>query len=140
MVQTADLVTTVSQAGTDEFLELGPKSIFTLSNGFDEDDYPVNPANKPNNDNFIVRYVGSLMANQNYPSFWKTLHELIEENQAFREKFRLEFVGNIDFAIRENIKEYQLENYSSFIGYVYYARKKRLYSREKGDLDWRYCA
>lgn len=118
VVQQADLVTTVSQSGTDEFLELNPKSIYTLSNGFDADDYPSSEEIKPKDERFVVRYVGSLMANQNYPEFWKLLHELLEENQELQEKFTLEFVGNIDFEVRESIKDNKLENFTRFIGYV----------------------
>ncbi len=118
VVQQADLVTTVSEAGTTEFLAYHPKSILTLSNGFDEEDFPSVTSYQPTDKTFYIRYIGSLMANQNYPVFWEVIQELYRENEAFKQYARLELVGNIDFSVREEIRKNELEPYTDYIGYV----------------------
>lgn len=118
VVRTADMVTTVSESGTQEFLEHNPKAIYTLPNGFDDEDFNLEGTSDSSNDYFSLRYVGSFMANQNYPVFWKILNEIINENEDFKNNFRLELIGNIDYYIKEEIALNNLANNTVFHGYV----------------------
>jgi len=103
VLQAADLSLTTSKVWADDFKRLGARKTMAITNGYDEEDFKgeVKPY-----DEFVVSHFGLLNHLRNPEQLWQALSELIEENQAFSEQFRLHLGGTLDPRILDQIKRY----------------------------------
>ncbi|MFO8234633.1 MAG: hypothetical protein R6U04_04400 [Bacteroidales bacterium] len=102
----ADCITGISPGLLEEFRDRA-KRIETIYNGFDEEDFSY--YEKESQHIFTLSYIGSLKPNQNILALWKAIAELKEEIVDFRQYFKLQFIGNLNFQIINTIKAYGLE-------------------------------
>ncbi len=103
----ASHVITVSD-GLKEQLEKYNEATSVVYNGFDEDDYkPLEPFKT---EKFTLAYIGNLKPNQHIKTLWRALLELCNENEQFKQHFRLELTGNVHEVIVNEIKSLGLEN------------------------------
>ncbi len=113
VLQTADLVTVISQGMKHEF-EDRAKKIEVVMNGFDEEDFLKSEVRNQKSEMFSIRYVGNLMASQNVEVFWKAIRELRIANF----ELRIEFIGRVDDAVKKSISENGLNDCVSYIDFV----------------------
>ncbi|RME18706.1 MAG: glycosyl transferase family 1 [Bacteroidetes bacterium] len=120
VVQTADRIISVSPTLTKELSLLDPSNkekFFTITNGFDEDDYINIPPAANTNKNFIITHAGLIPSNRNPQVLWKALFELRNENK-LPENLKIQLIGKTDALIMEEIKKHQLEKYIEKLDYL----------------------
>lgn len=116
-IQTADKIIVVSPQIKKEFLKISShKNISVITNGFDT---IVNNKTEFERE-FTITHVGSINADRSHPSFYKAIHLLLTENDEFKKKLKIRFVGKVDFKARKLIQEYTLEDYCEFIPFKPY--------------------
>ncbi|MCB9187226.1 MAG: glycosyltransferase family 4 protein [Flavobacteriales bacterium] len=116
VLTTADRVVTIGYTMTQEMKKLGATHVETITNGFDEEDFPSEPVEL--DENFTISHIGTFSPSRNQPAFWKALAELKLENEEFASKFKFRTVGIVDHQVKTSIEENGLlENWEA-IPYV----------------------
>lgn len=116
VLQTADLVTTVSWEMAADFRKMGATRVEVVTNGFDAADFKnVNTTPDPA---FVVLHTGSLNKDRNPKEFFKAVKQLREKDAGFAGKFRLRLIGKSDHAVMESIEEMELSNCTECISFV----------------------
>jgi glycosyltransferase involved in cell wall biosynthesis len=115
VLQTADHITVISPGMIEQFKHRA-KKLTLIYNGFDEDDFgmPEDGASLPA-DQFIIRYIGNLMASENVPAFWKAVSSFYSTGD---KKIKLEFIGRVDQDVQKSIEDAGLgviANYRDFV-------------------------
>lgn len=105
-IKKADAVTSISKGLISEFTDRAKLSK-VIFNGFDEEDYIDIEATKA--ETFDILYIGSMKPNQNIKALWNALIELCNENSNFKKKLKLDFTGNINNKIINEISETTLK-------------------------------
>ncbi|MCB0756391.1 MAG: glycosyltransferase family 4 protein [Flavobacteriales bacterium] len=123
VLTTADKVITIGYTMTKEMEGLGAKNVETITNGFDEDDFPETEASV--DEGFTISHIGTFSPSRNHPLFWKALAELKEENQQFAKLFKLTTVGVVDYHVATAIEESGLLENWERIDYVSHAEVLR---------------
>jgi hypothetical protein len=115
VLQSADLVLTVSPTMTDEFFKMDAKNVVTLTNGFD-----VLPGDgtTPDSEKFILLHLGSLPSSRNPESLWIAVSELVKSNPSFASRLRINLTGKIDLKVSESIRKYNLDPFVMFSDFV----------------------
>ena len=111
----ADKLVTVSWNWAKDFYELVGNHFEVITNGFDPEDFK-NIDYKPT-DKFEIVHIGSMNKDRNPVTFWKTLHELTEEDESFFKKLKLTFIGQTDYSVFESLEKYGLTKYLEKIEY-----------------------
>ena len=111
-----DAITVVSNGLAKEFEDRASK-IEVIYNGFDEADIP--DKKQINTDTFSLEYIGNLKPNQNVEALYEAISELKNENAAFSEDFKLNFTGNVDaYLLEEMCVSYGLKSIVKVLPYV----------------------
>lgn len=116
VIQSADLVLTVTRQMKKEFDMLGPEQCIYLPNGFDPADFPQTmtlPDKK-----FRIVYMGSLNKTRNSGIFWKVVSKLARQNPSFAGDLKIEIVGKTDISVRKTISRYDLNVYVQIEDYL----------------------
>jgi len=113
---TADKVLTIGYTMTEEMKALGAKHVETITNGYDEDDFPQTEVKLDSE--FTISHIGTFSPSRNHPMFWKALSELKAENAEFSAKFKLRTVGVVDHQVAASIEEAGLVENWERIDYV----------------------
>lgn len=121
VVQSADSVITVSESNSEDFRKLRKENIFTITNGFDHEDYQKVNIDKLD-DKFSISHIGNFMGNRNPITFWIALNELISENDDLSKDLQLRFVGTVDYQIFEDLRLIGLDKFVEKIGYVNHSK------------------
>ncbi|HIO68379.1 MAG TPA: glycosyl transferase family 1 [Flavobacteriales bacterium] len=112
----ADAVVAVSSGLGAEFKDRANK-VEIIYNGFDHEDIPE--AQSETSDFFTLEYIGNLKPNQNPEQLWSALGELIEDEDGFKDFFRLNITGNIDKYLADDLtNKYRLGPILDIIPYV----------------------
>ena len=119
VLMTADKVVTIGYTMTKEMKALGAKHVETITNGFDEDDFPEMDSEL--DEEFTISHIGTFSPSRNHPKFWQALSELKAENQAFAKALKLRTVGVVDHKVAAAILEAGLEENWERIEYVSHA-------------------
>lgn len=117
VILSADRVITISESNSEDFREIKKDNVFTITNGFDHEDFDSISIEKLD-DKFSISYIGNFTANRNPSIFWVALGELVKENDDFKKDIQIRFVGVVDFQVYEDIKNNGLDNFVEEIGYV----------------------
>lgn len=105
--ETADHVVTVSPNCARE-LDLVPgKTVNVIHNGFDPEDFKS--IDSTPDTNFSISHFGALNRDRNPSMLWKTLGLLAADNPLFKEKLRLQLIGQTDEAIINDITNIGLQ-------------------------------
>lgn len=110
----ATRVVAVSPMVQNEFKAMTSTPVELITNGFDEDDFKVDP--HPD-DFFTVTHTGLFASDGNPDTLWKVLAEKCASDDAFRNMLRIRLVGKTDDAIIDSIKAAGLEDNLSDLGY-----------------------
>lgn len=124
VVQPADAVISVSPTLTYELSQLSPhqnKKFFTITNGFDEEDYyelnNLQNQSISKEDSIVITYAGLIPPNRNPEVLWKAIHQLANEN-LLPQNFKVHLIGKVDISVWENIQKYNIERYIKKTDYL----------------------
>ena len=102
ILQSAQAVTTVSQALREDFEELGGRPVHELTNGYDEADFATTKAPPPQQ--FLISYIGTLDYLRDPRTFLRALRALCSERADFAEHVHIRFVGYLSGVILKDIE------------------------------------
>jgi glycosyltransferase involved in cell wall biosynthesis len=102
VLQSAQAVTTVSQALREDFEELGGRPVHALTNGYDEADFATAP--QPTSPQFLISYIGTIDYLRDPRTFLQALRALCRERADFAEYVRIRFVGYLSGVILKDIE------------------------------------
>ena len=114
--ENADVTLATSYSDAENFRKKGAKSV-CITNGFEvlsEDKNKVDIKS----DKFTLGYVGVLEQLRNPEILWKTLNEILSENEDFATDFKLKFVGRVDDKILNELESSALKNSILNLGYL----------------------
>ena len=129
VLTTADRVVTVSWSWAKDLEALGAKEVEVITNGFDRDDVPKEPA--PVDERFSLVHVGSMSATRDLPGLWKALAAITAEDTVFRERFVLRFVGPVDHKVVESATAAGLGAHIERLGRLSHAEAMREMQRAR---------
>ncbi|NQX86058.1 MAG: glycosyl transferase family 1 [Flavobacteriaceae bacterium] len=114
VLMTADQIIVTSPTTKVEFEAITNQPIEVITNGYDYEH--ITP---PKLDTvFSIAHIGSLLSDRNPKVLWQVLKDLIVENTAFRQDFKLDLVGAVSEEIVATIKDFNLESHLNLVGYV----------------------
>ncbi|GMN08753.1 glycosyltransferase family 4 protein [Croceitalea sp. MTPC9] len=113
VLSTADKIVVTSNTTKEEFLNITPKPIKVITNGYDNE---LNPL--PLDEKFTISHIGSLLTDRNPTTLWKVLNELLVENKGFKESLQIQLVGVVGQEVLESLKNFGLLSFVSNLGYV----------------------
>ena len=114
--ENADVTLATSYSDAENFRKKGANSV-CITNGFEvlsEDKNKVDIKS----DKFTLSYVGVLEQLRNPEILWKTLNEILSENEDFATDFKLKFVGRVDDKILNELENSALKNSILNLGYL----------------------
>lgn len=122
VLQKADAVLSVSPTLTQELLNIAPEQpskYFTITNGYDEDDFLdiMTQKNETPSNEFTIVYAGLMPFNRNPEVLWKAIHELGIENN-LPKNFKVHLIGKIDHQVWKSIAENNIEHYIQKTDYL----------------------
>jgi glycosyltransferase involved in cell wall biosynthesis len=117
VLQKADQVIVVGEEMKKEFLAINPNAqIKVITNGYDT---PLR-VNNDLEEKFTIVHIGSINADRSHESFYQAIASFLEEFPEAKNKFKLKFVGKVDYLARLFISKYKLDIYTEFISYIPY--------------------
>ena len=102
ILQSAQVVTTVSQALREDFEALRGRPVHALTNGYDEEDFATNQ--EPPTRQFLISYIGTLDYLRDPRPFLQALRALCVERPDFAGQVRIRFVGYLSGVILQDIE------------------------------------
>lgn len=117
VLQEADVVITIGETMARELETVRGKNVNVITNGYDETDFE-NVKIEAENNFFKITHIGSINADRNHDIFWKALSEICDENIDFAAKFKLIFVGKLDYQVHKSIKKYGFGDKTEIINYL----------------------
>jgi glycosyltransferase involved in cell wall biosynthesis len=125
----ADQVLTVSWHWAEELKALGAKHVEVITNGYDPDDLTTPP--EPVDERWSLVHVGSITATRDVPELWNALAQRIRDDDEFRERFVLRFVGGVDHSVLRSLEAEGLLGHVERIGQVSHAEALRHMQRAR---------
>jgi len=123
VLQNADVVVSVGQTMSDEFLTMyknsGGKDVNkfkVITNGFDTEDLKSGTLIKDTK--FSIAHIGTLVKDRNPQVLWKVLQKMVRENEKFKDQLEIKLVGKIDFFVKEQIELFGLTQFVNKIEYL----------------------
>ncbi|MEO6304997.1 MAG: glycosyltransferase [Bacteroidia bacterium] len=123
VLQSANIVLSVGQTMSDEFLEMyktaGGKTLDkfkVITNGFDTEDLNTGAIQKDKK--FSIAHIGTLVKDRNPQVLWKVLQKLVKENTTFKDQLEIKLVGKIDIYVKEQIEAFGLSQFVNKIDYL----------------------
>ncbi|MDR4988330.1 MAG: glycosyltransferase family 4 protein [Bacteroidales bacterium] len=109
----ADKVVSISRNCAKDLELIGGRTVEVITNGYDPEDFDELPGFSK--EAFSICHLGAMNADRNPEVLWKALSALMSENQSFRDKVKLLFIGKVDVSVRNSLKEYGLDPVARFI-------------------------
>lgn len=113
----ATAVISVTPMVQREFQEMTGTPVVLITNGFDEDDYPVFKEREPDG-LFRVTHTGLFAEDGNPLALWDVLAAKCAEDEAFRRALRIRLAGKVDDAIVAAIEARGLGGCLDNLGYL----------------------
>ena len=107
VVQRADAVVVVTNVMKEEYLELGPKRIEVITNGFDQSDFAGEPESPE--EKFTITYTGLFVKDRNTKVLWRLLGEKVKSDLVFANDLRIRIIGQTDETIWKDISDNGLD-------------------------------
>jgi hypothetical protein len=114
VMNSCDQLIVTSPTTKSEFERITSKPIEVVTNGYDVE----NVSKKPMDSKFTLAHIGSFLSERNPRILWKSISELVQENEEFANVFQLKLIGAVSKEVLETIQEFRLENYVNHLGYV----------------------
>lgn len=124
----ADQIITVGRTLSESFEKRYGAKVCTLTNGYDEDDFPKDNKVIPDPARFSLVHVGSINKDRNHRIFWQALQELVAENESFRQAIEVHFIGKTDLEVKNDAERFQL---SRFVRYTPYLDHNQVLEQEQ---------
>ncbi len=105
VLKTADAVVTVTPSWVRQFQDLSNRPVHLITNGYDDDDFQGLEIKKT--EKFVIRHAGFLSDRCNIQPFMSAMEELLQENEIFRELFRLDFLGEAHQKIKQKVRPFE---------------------------------
>jgi glycosyltransferase involved in cell wall biosynthesis len=118
VLKNADTVLVIGKAMAQSFKKF-TKKIELITNGYDT--YEINEEIGIG-DKFSIVHIGMLNSDRNHKILWKVLRELCSENTEFSEDLQLKFIGKLAIDVVNDIENYKLTEYTTFIDYLPYRK------------------
>ena len=116
VLDSATRVVAVSPLVQKDFQGMTQTPVSLITNGFDEDDFPVSTASTTNR--FTLLHAGLLASDGNPESLWKALGSMVAEDKDFAESFHLVLCGKTDKEILDSIEHNGLSANMENLGYL----------------------
>jgi glycosyltransferase involved in cell wall biosynthesis len=114
VLTTCDTILVTSPTTKSEFERITNQPIEVITNGYD-----VEKIEKKSLDEaFTLAHIGSFLSERNPQILWESLSELIQENEAFANHFKLKLIGAVSKEVIQSISEYKLDSFVQNLGYV----------------------
>ncbi len=130
VLTTADIVVATSFTDAENYRKLGANRVEVITNGFEESEF--SDLFKVQSLKFKVVYSGGLEIARNPVVVWEALNEMVQENEAFKTDFELEFIGNLSPEVENSIRKNNLSDYLIKKGYV--SHKESIEGIKNSDL------
>ena len=123
VITSADRTLVVSEpmreAILNRYVDLPPKNVITLTNGYDPADFVYIPIKGEQSSRFTITYTGSFYANAISPENFLAGLKLCLDNQRIpQDKIRVIVVGNMSSKIIDYVNKLNLSGVVQFTGYV----------------------
>ncbi len=114
-VDQSDYIFTVGEKMSDYFLSLSKnKKVYTIPNGYDEDDFSDTEHNMQNQNEGEIRLVfaGTLYINLSYIliPFFEAIVKVKENNPELYKRIKFQFYGTFPNSYKELLKKYNIDN------------------------------
>ncbi len=102
-----------------KYFALPVEKLITISNGYDQSDFPLNNQERPQNSVFTIVHMGSLYK-KSRPGryFLAALHKGLESGILPSNKIRVHFIGNLDQETQSLVKQFKLKEVVELLGYL----------------------
>lgn len=120
VLKSADKLVTITPFYARQFSALAGRRVELITNGFDEDDFRhIRYTRSPH---FMIRHVGIVNERCNPRPFMAALKTLAASHSEFADKLRMEFIGEVHPAFREEVEGDQtLNRFTVFTGNMPFA-------------------
>ena len=116
VVESADSVVVIGNSLKKDFDDYTPKKIKVITNGFDEESQIGKAVTL--DEKFTLSHIGIYSKTRHHPMLLEVVAELKNETRDFAEHFKLQLVGQVDEAVKRQVKDLQLENLVEFKSFV----------------------
>ena len=117
VLKNSNVVTVISSGMREDFLNIYNRNYDVIPNGFDESDVEKNNEIKLDK-KFTIAHIGSMVKSRNPIVFWKSISELINENENLENDIEILLVGSVDFSIKKSIEEFNLKQFVNYVEYL----------------------
>lgn len=114
--KTAKKITVASPSWAKDLEAIGAYNVDPVFWGYDEEDFTSVEKSKHNK--FSVVHAGLLGYDRNPEVFLHVLSDIVSENEEFKSKLQINLAGSVDFTVQEEIRKYNLENHTVYLGNV----------------------
>ncbi len=112
VLQNSDLVISISPYHVERLIALGAKRCELINNGYDARDFEG--TTKQRTDYFLIRHLGSVDELRDPRPFVLALKSLLDQRKIEATDLKIEFIGPVNNAFRDFIKEKELDEIISF--------------------------
>ena len=114
VLQSADMVTTVTSNDQKDFTQKGARSCEWIPNGYDEE-FPegIIPHSK-----FELVHVGSIPKSRNHDNLWKAIQLACQQDEQFKNNLSIKLVGKVDISVRKSLERFDLKDHSILQEYL----------------------
>ena len=118
----ADLVLAVSPPVRDDFQAQTRAPVHLITNGYDEDDFPVREPGSRKDGKFRIVHTGLFAADGNPLKLWDALARRCREDEDFAQRLEIRLAGKADAPVLEAIRERGLGAQLVDLGYLPHSR------------------
>ena len=118
----ADLVLAVSPPVRDDFQAQTRTPVHLITNGYDEDDFPVREPGSRRDSKFRIVHTGLFAADGNPLKLWDALARRCREDEDFAQRLEIRLAGKTDAPVLEAIRERGLGAQLVDLGYLPHSR------------------
>ena len=118
----ADLVLAVSPPVRDDFQAQTRTPVHLITNGYDEDDFPVREPGSRRDGKFRIVHTGLFAADGNPLKLWDALARRCREDEDFSQRLEIRLAGKTDAPVLEAIRERGLGAQLVDLGYLPHSR------------------
>lgn len=124
VLQTADMVDTVSWSWAEDFKRILPREIEVITNGYDPEDFEFEELEP--DQHFSIIHIGSFNKDRNPEALWVALAGMADSDEQFRKDLRIRFAGQTDGSILQSLSEKGLKDNCEDFGYLVHKKSLSL--------------
>ncbi|GAA4848535.1 glycosyltransferase family 4 protein [Algivirga pacifica] len=112
----ADHITIVSHQWKKDLQAIGAREVSVIPWGFDHEDYQE--LNSTLDQKLTLLHTGLIGEDRNPATLLQAVRELLDENDTFKQYFRLKLIGEVDLSVRKVIDELGLQDWVEVQGNI----------------------